>query len=125
MIERKRTPKEFFSDKLAKVIGSWTFVICQTISCILWMILNTLPMIVHWDPFPFSILANLLQIQGALAASLLLIVSNRQQELDSKNINTSTMRTNHMSKEMDTVTASLQRIILDKSKEKGKLYGRF
>lgn len=97
---QRRTPREYFSDKVAGVVGSWKFVIFQVTFCMIWMLVN-LVLEKPWDPFPFSTLTNMLGIQGALAASFILIVNNRQAELDSR-------RLAHMQKEMDRVVEEVE-----------------
>lgn len=92
--------KNKLTDKVTAVIGSWTFVICQLVFCSVWMIVNSF-INTPWDPYPFSSLANMIQIQGALAASFILIASNRQQEIDSKRIEKDLELSDHMSKEID------------------------
>jgi uncharacterized membrane protein len=103
MKNQKLTLSQKASDKVAKIIGSWTFVLMQVTFCSMWVILNTIPYVFHFDPFPYSTLANLLQIEGALAASFILIASNRQAERDSENIEEDLEIAEHMKAEMDTV----------------------
>lgn len=107
---KRRSAREYASDKVAKVLGSWTFVLFQLGLCCVWIILNTIPHVTHWDDFPFSILANLLQIEGALAASFILIASNRQGELDSKRIDENLVVSEHMKAEMDSVVEDMKHI---------------
>ena len=47
------------ADAVAKGMGSWKFIIIQTILVVLWMGLNLIAFVQHWDPYPF-ILLNLL-----------------------------------------------------------------
>ena len=47
------------ADSVASGMGSWNFIIIQTVIVIIWMFLNVVGLIHHWDPFPF-ILLNLL-----------------------------------------------------------------
>lgn len=41
------------ADSLAKGIGSWNFIITQTVLAILWMGLNLAGYVYHWDVYPF------------------------------------------------------------------------
>jgi uncharacterized membrane protein len=110
MKKEKLTLSQKASDKVAKVIGSWTFVLMQVTFCFIWVILNTIPYVFHFDPFPYSTLANMLQIEGALAASFILIASNRQAERDSENIEEDLEIAEHMKTEMDVVISEVQHI---------------
>ena len=47
------------ADKVATGMGSWRFIMIQTIIVAVWMVLNFAAFIYHWDPYPF-ILLNLL-----------------------------------------------------------------
>ncbi|MBU2061150.1 MAG: DUF1003 domain-containing protein, partial [Bacteroidetes bacterium] len=47
------------ADSVAKGMGSWKFIIVQTILVALWMGLNLVAFVQHWDVYPF-ILLNLL-----------------------------------------------------------------
>jgi uncharacterized membrane protein len=106
----KLTLSQKASDKVAKIIGSWTFVLMQVTFCLSWVILNTIPLVFHFDPFPYSTLANMLQIEGALAASFILIASNRQAERDSENLEEDLEIAEHMKGEMDSVIAEVTHI---------------
>ena len=66
------------ADKLAEVMGSWTFVIGQAAFLTLWFVLNVLAVKTFaWDAFPF-ILANLvMSAQAAFATPILLMSGNR------------------------------------------------
>jgi uncharacterized membrane protein len=47
------------ADKVANGMGSWAFIIWQSIIVIMWMVLNVVGFIQHWDVYPF-ILLNLI-----------------------------------------------------------------
>ena len=47
------------ADSVATGMGSWSFIIIQTVLVILWMALNVIGFVYHWDVYPF-ILLNLL-----------------------------------------------------------------
>jgi uncharacterized membrane protein len=40
------------ADFVAKIMGSWTFIIIQTIIVVFWMAMNVIAFIYHWDPYP-------------------------------------------------------------------------
>lgn len=70
------------ADRVAKMIGSWTFIIWQTIFVIAWMSLNIFGAIHHWDAYPFILLNLLFSTQAAYAAPIIMMAQNRQNERD-------------------------------------------
>jgi uncharacterized membrane protein len=107
MAKNRRSAREYFSDGVSNVLGSWTFVLIQLGFTASYMILNSFILKKPFDPFPYSILANVFQIEGALAASFILISSNRQAEKDSANIQHDLSIAEHMEIEVDEIKESL------------------
>jgi len=70
------------ADAVAKGMGSWKFIILQTILVILWMGLNIVGFIYHWDAYPFILLNLLFSTQAAYAAPIIMMSQNRQSERD-------------------------------------------
>ena len=70
------------ADSVANGMGSWRFIIIQTIIVILWMILNILAFLDHWDPYPFILLNLVFSTQAAYAAPIIMMAQNRQSERD-------------------------------------------
>jgi uncharacterized membrane protein len=79
-----RTPGDRFADRLAGWVGSWPFLIIQTLVLILWIMLNITASINHWDPYPFILLNLALAFQSAYAAPILMISQNRQAKLNER-----------------------------------------
>ena len=71
------------SDKVANGVGSWRFIIIQSISLIVWMIANTLGA-KKWDAYPFTFLNLVLSFQAAYATPFILMSQNRQSRSDRK-----------------------------------------
>jgi len=67
---------------VANGMGSWTFIISQTIFVILWMVLNFVAWMDHWDVYPFILLNLLFSTQAAYAAPIIMMAQNRQNERD-------------------------------------------
>lgn len=76
------SPAQRIADKVASVMGSWTFIIIQTIIVLLWMVLNVMAYVSHWDPYPFILLNLLFSTQAAYAAPIIMMAQNRQNERD-------------------------------------------
>lgn len=70
------------ADSVATGMGSWRFIIIQTIIVVLWMGLNVVGIIAHWDPYPFILLNLLFSTQAAYAAPIIMMAQNRQNERD-------------------------------------------
>jgi uncharacterized membrane protein len=70
------------ADKVANNMGSWRFIIIQTIIVAIWMILNFVAFVEHWDPYPFILLNLLFSTQAAYAAPIIMMAQNRQSERD-------------------------------------------
>lgn len=69
------------ADKVASFVGSWQFIIWQTIILIVWMAVNV-ENLVDFDPYPFILMNLLLSSQAAYATPMILMSSNRQAEKD-------------------------------------------
>jgi uncharacterized membrane protein len=70
------------ADAVAKGMGSWRFIIAQTILVVLWMALNVVGFMYHWDVYPFILLNLLFSTQAAYAAPIIMMSQNRQSERD-------------------------------------------
>jgi uncharacterized membrane protein len=73
---------EKLADNIASGIGSWTFLIIQTCAVLLWLTLNIIGFMRHWDPFPFILLNLLFSVQAAYTGPVLLLAGNRQSQKD-------------------------------------------
>ena len=75
-----------FSEALARFLGTGKYLVGQTVLVIGWIILNTVGIVNHWDPYPFILLNLAFSTQAAYAAPLILLAQNRQDERDRANI---------------------------------------
>ncbi|GAC1510227.1 MAG: hypothetical protein NVS1B3_12790 [Candidatus Dormibacteraceae bacterium] len=73
---------ELLADKISAGIGSWTFLIVQSFLVALWLTLNIVGFMSHWDPFPFILLNLLFSVQAAYTGPVLLLAGNRQSQKD-------------------------------------------
>ena len=80
--KEKLTFGQKLADKVADGMGSWRFIIAQTIIVFLWMILNLVAYVDHWDPYPFILLNLLFSTQAAYAAPIIMMSQNRQAQRD-------------------------------------------
>jgi len=70
------------ADAFAQIVGSWTFILVQSVILTIWVILNLLAFIHHWDPYPFILLNLALSFQAAYASPIIMMSQNRQNERD-------------------------------------------
>jgi len=70
------------ADAVANGMGSWRFIILQSIFVVIWMSLNVWGMIAHWDAYPFILLNLIFSTQAAYAAPIIMMSQNRQSQRD-------------------------------------------
>jgi len=70
------------ADGTARTIGSWAFIITQTVLVVLWVILNVTAWVRRWDPYPFILLNLMFSVQAAYAGPVIMMAQNRQAERD-------------------------------------------
>jgi uncharacterized membrane protein len=73
---------ERVSDRVAAVMGSWTFIIIQSVVLVAWMAVNVVAWVQAWDPYPFILLNLVLSFQAAFAAPIIMMSQNRQASID-------------------------------------------
>ena len=85
---KPRVPKEGtlgqrLADRTAAVIGSWTFIIAQSVILVGWILIN---LFTPWkfDPFPFIFLNLMLSFQAAFAGPVIMMAANRTEQIDRK-----------------------------------------
>ena len=71
-----------FSEAIARFLGTGRFLVGQTVLVIGWIVLNTIGLVNHWDPYPFILLNLAFSTQAAYAAPLILLAQNRQDDRD-------------------------------------------
>ncbi|MFC3069346.1 DUF1003 domain-containing protein [Phenylobacterium soli] len=76
------TPGQRVADLVAATMGSWRFIVIQSVLLVLWVTLNITAYVRHWDPYPFILLNLALSFQAAYAAPFIMMSQNRQQDVD-------------------------------------------
>ena len=82
--EPRLTAGQRIADTVAATMGSWTFIIIQSVILLIWIILNVTAYVQQWDPYPFILLNLALSFQAAYAAPFIMMSQNRQQDIDRK-----------------------------------------
>ena len=89
--QQQTTTGQRVADRLAKVVGSWPFIIYQSILIIVWMGVNSYLVYMaasdsnyfqSWDPYPFILLNLVLSFQAAYTGPVVMMSQNRQNEKD-------------------------------------------
>jgi uncharacterized membrane protein len=102
------------SDTVANGMGSWRFIIWQTIIVALWMVANVVGFVQKWDPYPFILLNLVFSTQAAYAAPIIMMAQNRQNERDRAHAEAD-FRTNVAAKkEIEELLKKLDSIEIDK-----------
>ena len=76
---------EKFADWVYKNLGSWRFILAQSILVAVWVLLNATAYMQAWDPYPFIFMNLIFSLQSAYTASLILMSQNRQDRLKAHN----------------------------------------
>lgn len=75
-----------YAEHAARFFGTPGYIVGQTIVVLIWIALNSIAVIQHWDPYPFILLNLAFSTQAAYAAPLILLAQNRQDDRDRANI---------------------------------------
>jgi uncharacterized membrane protein len=74
------------SERIARFLGTGRFIVGQSVLVVVWIALNTVAAIKHFDPYPFILLNLAFSTQAAYAAPLILLAQNRQDDRDRASI---------------------------------------
>ena len=70
------------AERAARFFGTPQYIIGQTIIVAFWIVLNSVAIVRHWDPYPFILLNLAFSTQAAYAAPLILLAETRQAARD-------------------------------------------
>jgi uncharacterized membrane protein len=82
IIEERMTLSQRSADVVARFVGSWMFIIGQSIIMAIWFIVNSLAWVLQWDPYPFILMNLVLSTQAAFTAPIIMMSQGRQAERD-------------------------------------------
>jgi uncharacterized membrane protein len=82
MHDESLTMGQRIADGVAATMGSWRFIIIQSLILLVWIVLNVTAMVQQWDPYPFILLNLALSFQAAYAAPIIMMSQNRQESRD-------------------------------------------
>jgi|LakMenEpi03Aug12_release.lakeMendotaPanAssembly.Ray.scaffolds.fasta_scaffold580913_2 uncharacterized membrane protein len=78
----KMTLGQKVSDRVTTTLGSWKFIIIQSVIIVTWMTVNL--MFNLWDSYPFILLNLAMSFQAAYAAPIIMMSQNREAQRDRK-----------------------------------------
>ncbi|QDR79460.1 DUF1003 domain-containing protein [Sporomusa termitida] len=89
--QEQQTYGQRVADYVARVVGSWPFIIGQSVIILIWMGANAYLVYMKvmdpgyfdaWDPYPFILLNLVLSFQAAYTGPVVMMSQNRQSEKD-------------------------------------------
>jgi uncharacterized membrane protein len=113
--EERLTLGQRLADSVADTIGSWPFIVVQSILLAIWIALNLSAWINHWDPYPFILLNLMLSFQAAYAGPVIMMSQNRQSakdrlaaEIDHQVNTKAELEINNLVRRMDELELSME-----------------
>ncbi|MGH6943366.1 MAG: DUF1003 domain-containing protein [Geminicoccaceae bacterium] len=81
--QKKQSLGERLADKIADFGGSWTFILLFAGFILVWVVINTIVLMVRpFDPYPFILLNLFLSCLAAIQAPIIMMSQNRQEARD-------------------------------------------
>ncbi len=102
------------ADSVATGMGSWRFIIIQSVFVLIWMGLNIVAYCYHWDPYPFILLNLLFSTQAAYAAPIIMMAQNRQNERDRMHAEADYQTNIEAKLEIEALTVKLNKLETEK-----------
>ncbi len=121
----RRTTGERASDAIAKLGGSWTFILLFGVWLVFWAVLNTEilgPINRAFDPYPYIFLNLVLSMIAAIQAPILMMSQNREasrDRLDAEIDHQVNVRAEIAIRQLDERIRSIEEILLARLPEKG------
>jgi len=90
-VDRATSLGQRVADGVATIVGSWPFIIAQSVLLAMWLAMNvylvymtsTRPGFLRaWDPYPFILLNLVLSFQAAYTGPVVMMSQNRQAQKD-------------------------------------------
>ncbi|MBP6432570.1 MAG: DUF1003 domain-containing protein [Ferruginibacter sp.] len=108
------TTGDKIADKVAAGMGSWKFIIWQSIFVVIWMITNIIGFIRHWDAYPFILLNLIFSTQAAYAAPIIMMSQNRQNARDRIKAEEDYLVNQQAKEEIEALQKHLNKLEVDK-----------
>jgi uncharacterized membrane protein len=102
------------ADSVANGMGSWKFIIWQSIFVVCWMTLNVIGFVSHWDVYPFILLNLIFSTQAAYAAPIIMMAQNRQSQRDRIQAQSDYQTNIDAKQEIESLQIQLSKLEIDK-----------
>jgi uncharacterized membrane protein len=83
-LKEERTRSDVVAEAIAKFCGSVTFAWVQVVWFGLWILINVMPGIKHFDPFPFTFLTFVISLEAIFLAIFILISRNQDRKISER-----------------------------------------
>ena len=110
----ERTFGQRVADTVANSMGSWAFIIIQSVIVALWIICNLIAWQFQWDVYPFILLNLVFSTQAAYAAPIIMMSQNRSAERDRHQADADYKTNIEAKKEIEELMVTLNKIDVDK-----------
>lgn len=100
---------ERLADGIAATIGSWRFLIVQSVVVVLWVTLNLLAWRYRWDLYPFILLNLAFSTQAAYTGPVLLLAGNRQSQKDRRTLEHAAAEADRADEQNEAILLEIQR----------------
>jgi uncharacterized membrane protein len=70
------------ADRFTAAIGTWWFLVVQSVFIAAWIAVNVYALVRRFDPYPFILLNLVFSVWSAYAAPIIMMSQNRQNERD-------------------------------------------
>ena len=112
----KSTTGDRVADHVAAFIGSWPFIIIQSVIFLIWVVVNTLWLFsaYQFDPYPFILFNLFMSAEAAYSSPLILMSQNRQAERDRAQAQHDYDTNVAAKEEIETILRELSRLELEK-----------
>jgi len=97
------------ADGVTGFMGSWRFIIVQTIIVVIWIVGNVI-LLFHFDPYPFILLNLAFSTQAAYAAPLILLAGNRSAARDRLTLEHTATETDKEDRQNRDILAGIRRL---------------
>ncbi|MFZ2006752.1 MAG: DUF1003 domain-containing protein [Stellaceae bacterium] len=104
------------ADHVAGFIGSWRFIIIQSVIFAIWVVVNTLWLFsaYQFDPYPFILFNLFMSAEAAYSSPLILMSQNRQAERDRTQAENDYQTNVAAKEEIEAILRELGRIEVEK-----------
>jgi len=104
----RATLADKLSDTIVSFLGSWKFLIMQSIILVGWILINVFSF--AFDKYPFILLNLVLSFQAAFATPLILMASNRAEKKDRRRADDAYRAIAHIEKMMERMVQPCQKL---------------